>query len=173
MSEWDLDNAELTERTINWLRSVGKATPSQTESPFPKTLQSQSRNLQALTAESSRILDSNRLRFILSLTYLLSTIQSTYHSHSPQSDTTYPMFEWVQVETTVHLRYWFLIRTVRRGYHSGTQMTWPPSNQKMCKTRDMNEVSLFKMINRQPWKSCCLRSLSISRIQRPKQPSKW
>ena len=64
-----------------------------------------SRNLQALTAESSRILDSNRLRFILSLTYLLSTIQSTYHSHSPQSDTTYPMFEWVQVETTVHLRY--------------------------------------------------------------------
>ena len=56
-----------------------------------------SRNLQALTAESSRILDSNSLRFILSSAYLLGTFQSTNHPRSPQSDTTYPTFGWVQV----------------------------------------------------------------------------
>ena len=139
MSEWDLDNAELTERTINWLRSVGKATPSQTESPFPKTLQSRIRNLQALTAESSRILDSSSLRFILSLAYLLGTFQSTNHPRSPKSNTTYPTFGCVQVKTMMHLRYWFLIWTVRGGYYSGTQMTRLPSNETMCKTRDVNE----------------------------------
>ena len=101
------------------------------------------------------------------------TTQSTNHPHSPQSDTTYPTFGWVQVKITMRLRYRFLIPMVQHGYHSGTQMTRLPSNETMCKTRDVYEISLFKMINLQLWKLCCLSSLSISRIQQQKQPSKW
>ena len=101
ISEWDLDSAELTGLTLtdSGRLEKKKATMSYLTDgkPVLKTLQSRIRNLQALTAESSWILDSNSLRFILSLAHLLGTFQSTNHPRSPQSDSTYPTFGWVQV----------------------------------------------------------------------------